>query len=154
MQIILQLKSVNKLKVIFALKKCCADNKFLEYSGAHAIGYFDCVGFGFLRLEHVQLRARISVSAIEMPKSYRRNADEIRNAFQNRHCMPKSRCQKPHAKECKHDLSFNQHTEKVMKYKKKTKEDPFRKVNMLQCPSSLKQMNFKTECFSSLPELL
>ena len=36
-----------------------------------------------------------------------------------------------------------------MKYKK-TKEDPFRKVNMLQCPSSLKQMNFKTECFSSL----
>ena len=25
-----------------------------------------------------------------------------------------------------------------------------RKVNMLQCPSSLKQMNFKTECFSSL----
>ena len=68
--------------------------------------------------------------------------------------MPKSRCQKPHAKECKHDLSFNQHTEKVMKYKKKTKEDPFRKVNMLQCPRSLKQMNFKTECFSSLPELL
>ena len=46
-------------------------------------------------------------------------------------------------------------TEKVMKYKKKkTKEDPFRKVNMLQCPSSLKQMNFKTESFSSLPELL
>ena len=29
---------------------------------------------------------------------------------------------------------------------KKTKE----KVNMLQCPSSLKQMNFKMECFSSL----
>ena len=77
------------------------------------------------------------LSAIEMPKSYRRNADEIRNAFQNRHCMPKSRCQKPNAKECKHDLSFNQHTEKVMKImKKKTKEDPFRKVNMLQCPSS------------------
>ena len=37
-------------------------------------------------------------------------------------------------------------TEKVMKYFKKTKE----KVNMLQCPSSLKQMNFKMECFSSL----
>ena len=36
--------------------------------------------------------------------------------------MPKGRCQKPNAKECKHDLSFNQHTEKVMKYKK-TKED-------------------------------
>ena len=83
-----------------------------------------------------------------------RDADEIRNAFQNQHCMPKSRCQKPNAKERKHDLSFNQHTQKVMKYKKKTKEDPFRKVNMLQCPSSLKQMNFKTECFSSLPELL
>ena len=80
-QIVLQLKSVNRLKVIFALKKCCADNKFLEYSGAHAIGYFDCVGFGFLRSEHVQLRARISVSAKEMRKSYQRNADEIRNAF-------------------------------------------------------------------------
>ena len=37
-------------------------------------------------------------------------------------------------------------TEKVMKYLKKTKE----KVNMLQCPSSLKQMNFKMECFSGL----
>ena len=59
MQIILQLKSVNKLKVIFALKKCCADNKFLEYSGAHAIGYFHCVGFEFLRSEQVQLRDRI-----------------------------------------------------------------------------------------------
>ena len=47
--------------------------------------------------------------------------------LKNRHCMPKSRCQKPHAKnqmlkKCKHDLSSNQHTEKVMKYKKKTKE--------------------------------
>ena len=54
-QIILQLK----FKVIFALKqKCYADNKFLEYSGEHAIGYFDCVGFEFLRSEHVQYRAR------------------------------------------------------------------------------------------------
>ena len=51
MQIILQLKSVSKLKVIFALKKCCSDNKFLEYSGAHAIGYFHCVRFEFLRSE-------------------------------------------------------------------------------------------------------
>ena len=71
--------------------------------------------------------------------------------LKNRHCMPKSRCQKTHAKnqmlkKCKHDLSSNQHTEKVMKYKKKLR----RKVNMLQCPSSLKQMNLKTECFSSL----
>ena len=40
----------------------------------------------------------------------------------------------------------NQHTEKVMKYKKKLR----RKVNMLQCPSSLKQINLKTKCFSSL----
>ena len=31
-------------------------NKFVEYSGEHAIGYFDCVGFEFLRSEHVQLR--------------------------------------------------------------------------------------------------
>ena len=60
--------------------------------------------------------------------------------------MPKSRCQQPNAKECKHDLSSNQHSEKVMEYEKNLR----RKVNMLQCPSSLKQMNFKTECFSSL----
>ena len=33
-----------------------------------------------------------------------------------------------------------------MKYEKKLRW----KVNMLQCPRSLKQMNFKTECFSSL----
>ena len=38
--------------------------------------------------------------------------------------MPKSRCQQPNAKECKHDLSSNQHREKVIKYeKKKTKEE-------------------------------
>ena len=60
--------------------------------------------------------------------------------------MRKSRCEKPNAKECKHDLSSDQHTEKVMKYKKKLR----RKVNMLQCPSTLKQMNFKTELFSRL----
>ena len=47
----------------------------------YAIGYFDCVRFGFLRSEHVRLRARISVSAKEMRKSYQRNADEIGNAF-------------------------------------------------------------------------
>ena len=77
-------------------------NKFVEYSGEHAIGYFDCVGFEFLRSEHVQLRSDFgqgstslkSVSAIKMPKSYRRNADEM--FF--KHCMPKSRCQKPNAK--------------------------------------------------------
>ena len=45
--------------------------------------------------------------------------------LKNRHCMPKSRCQKTHAKnqmlkKCKHDLSSNQHTEKVMKYKEKS----------------------------------
>ena len=34
----------------------------------YAIGYFDCVRFGFLRSEHVRLRARISVSAKEMRK--------------------------------------------------------------------------------------
>ena len=55
---------------------------------------------------------------------------------------PKHTCQKSNAKEIKHDLSSNQHTEKVMK-DKKTKE----KVNILQCPSSLKQMNFKMKCF-------
>ena len=84
-QIILQEKNVKY--------KCCADNKFLEHSGAHAIGYFDCVGFGFLRSEHVQLRARISVSTIEMPKIYRRNADEIRKSFKT-----DTVCQKADAK--------------------------------------------------------
>ena len=47
--------------------------------------------------------------------------------LKNRNCMPKSRCQKTHAKnqmlkKCKHDLSSNQHTEKVMKFKCKTNE--------------------------------
>ena len=59
-------------------------------------------------------------------------------------------CQNTHAKnqmlkKCKHDLSSNQHRESH-EILKKTKE----KVNMLQCPISLKQMNFKMECFSSL----
>ena len=146
----LQLKSVNKLKVIFALKKCCADNKFLEYSGAHAIAYFHSVGFEFLRSQQVQL-------AIEMPKSYHRNADvrlfKTDNVYQKvdaKQQMLNTVCQNTHAKNqmlkhCKHDLSSNQHTEKVVK-DKKTKE----KVNMLQCPSSLKQMNFKMKCFLSL----
>ena len=44
-------------------------------------------------------------------------------------------------KKCKHDLSSNQHTKAVMKYEKKAKE----KVNMLQYPSSLKQMNFEMD---------
>ena len=39
-------------------QKGCADKKFIEYSGAYAIGYFDCVGFEFLRSEHVQLRGQ------------------------------------------------------------------------------------------------
>ena len=37
-----------------------------------------------------------------------------------------------------------QHTERVMKYKKKSLS---RKVNLLQRPSSLKHLNFKMECF-------
>ena len=87
-QIILQEKNVKY--------KCCADNKFLEHSGAHAIGYFDCVGFGFLRSEYVQLRARISVSTIEMPKIYRRNADEyekvLKPTLYAKKQMPKTKC--------------------------------------------------------------
>ena len=39
--------------------------------------------------------------------------------------MPKSRCQKPNAKECKHDLSSNRHTEKVVKYKKNKEESEY-----------------------------
>ena len=78
---------------------------FSEYSGAHAIGYFDSVGFEFLKSEHVQLRARNLPSrwwkarVIEMPKRYRGNADEMLNTI----------CQKADAtnqmlKKLKHDL--------------------------------------------------
>ena len=56
-QIILQLKSVNKVKVIFELSGNAAP--IIEYSGAHAIGYFNYVEFQFLRSEHLQLRTRI-----------------------------------------------------------------------------------------------
>ena len=58
--------------------------------------------------------------------------------------MPKNQM----LKKCKHDLSSNQHTEKVMKYKKKTKE----KSEYVTVPKQFnwKRMNFKTECFSSL----
>ena len=94
----LQLKSVNKLKVIFALKKCCADNKFLEYSGAPAIAYFHSVGFEFLRSQQVQL-------AIEMPKIYHRNADvrlfKTDNVYQKvdaKQQMLNTVCQNTHAK--------------------------------------------------------
>ena len=92
-----------------------------------------------------------------MPKSYRRNANEMLFKTDNvcqkvdaKRQMQNTVCQNTHAKnqmlkKCKRNLSSNQHTKKVMKYKK-TKE----KVNMLQCLSSLKQMNFKMECFSSL----
>ena len=41
-------------------------------------------------------------------------------------------------------MASNQHTEKLMKYKKKNLR---RKVNMLQCLRSLKRMNFKMEYF-------
>ena len=93
-----------------------------------------------------------------MPKSYRRNADEMLFKTDNvcqkvdaKKQMLNTVCQNSHAKnqmlkKCKQDLSSNQHTEKVIKLIKKTKE----KVNMLQCPSSLKQMSLKMECFSSL----
>ena len=92
-----------------------------------------------------------------MPKSYRRNANEMLFKTDNvcqkvdaKRQMQNTVCQNTHAKnqmlkKCKRNLSSNQHTKKVMNIKK-TKE----KVNMLQCLSSLKQMNFKMECFSSL----
>ena len=92
-----------------------------------------------------------------MPKSYHRNVDKMLFQTDNvcqkvdaKKQMLNTVCQNTHAKtqmlkKCKPDLSSNQHTEKVMK-DKKTKE----KVNMLQYPSSLKQMNFKMKCFSSL----
>ena len=51
-------------QIILQLTSIKTDNKFLEYSGEHAIGYFDYVGFEFLRLEHVQLRARKGSSLV------------------------------------------------------------------------------------------
>ena len=59
--------------------------------------------------------------------------------------MPKPTCQKSNAKENANVVYEVTNTEKVIK-DKKTKEI----VNMLQCPSSLRQMNFKIKCFSSL----
>ena len=62
--------------------------------------------------------------------------------------MPKSRCQKPNAKECKHDLSSNQHTEKVMKYKKTKEESEYVtvpkqfKTNEFQNGTILKPSNY------------
>ena len=56
-----------------------------------------------------------------MLKSYRRNADEMlfkEPTLYTKKQMPKNQM----LKKCKHDLSSNQHTEKVMKYKRKTKE--------------------------------
>ena len=56
--------------------------------------------------------------------------------------MSKSRCQKPNAKECKHDLSSNQHTEKVMKYKKTKEESEYVTV-----PKQFKTNEFQNGMF-------
>ena len=56
--------------------------------------------------------------------------------------MPKIRCQKPNAKECKHDLSSNQHTEKVMKYKKTKEESEYVTV-----PKQFKTNEFQNGMF-------
>ena len=86
---------------------------------------------------------------MEMPKNYHRNADEMLFKTDNvcqkvdaKRQMLNTVCQNTHSKnqmlkKCKPDLSSNQYTEKVMK-DRRTKE----KVNMLQCPSSLKQILF------------
>ena len=80
-----------------------------------------------------------------MLKSYRRNADDTffkEPTLYAKKQMPK----KQMLKKCKHDLSSNQYTEKVIKYKIK----PKRKVNMLQCPSSLTEIKtneFQNELF-------
>ena len=66
------------------------------------------------------------MSAVEMLKSYRRNADEMlfkEPTLYAKKQMPKTHAKNQMLKKCKHDLSSNQHTEKVMKYKKKTKEE-------------------------------
>ena len=66
-------------------------NKFLEYSGEHAIGYFDW--------QNVQLRARKGISLVLGGK---------RECYRDAKKLPtkcltpyaKSRCQKPNAKNC------------------------------------------------------
>ena len=89
-----------------------------------------------------------------MPKSYRRNADEmlfktdtVCQEADAKTQMLNAVCQKTHAKnqmlkKCKHDLSSNQRTEKVMKYKKTKEKGKY----VTAGPSSLKEMNLKMEC--------
>ena len=90
------------------------------------------------------------MSAVEMLKSYRRNADEMlfkEPTLYAKKQMPKTTCQKSNERNVNMICQvYDQNTEKVMKYIKKTKE----KSEYVRCPSSLKQMNFKTKCFSSL----
>ena len=64
----------------------------------HAFGYFDCVGFEFLKSINTYSFGQgretplvESVSAIEMPKYYRRNADEMLNTICQKQ-MPKTKC--------------------------------------------------------------
>ena len=103
-------------------------NKFLEYSGEHAIGYFDW--------QHVQLRARKGISLVLGGK---------RECYRDAKKLPtkcltlyaKSRCQKPNAKnhmpnkkpaenqiikKCKHDLSSISTHRKSWKTLKKKNE--------------------------------
>ena len=56
--------------------------------------------------------------------------------------MPKSRCQKPNAKECKHDLSSNRHTEKVVKYENNKEESEYVTV-----PKQFKTNEFQKRMF-------
>ena len=103
-------------------------NKFLEYSGEHAIRYFDW--------QHVQLRARKGISLVLGGK---------RECYRDAKKLPtkcltlyaKSRCQKPNAKycmpkikpaknqmlnKCKRDLSSISTHRKSWNIKRKKKE--------------------------------
>ena len=57
--------------------------------------------------------------------------------------MPKNAYQKSMLKKSKHYLSSNQHTEKVMKYKKKTKE----KSEYVTVSKQFKTNEFQNEMF-------
>ena len=86
------------------------------------------------------------MSAVEMLKSYRRNADEMlfkEPTLYAKKQMPKTHAKNQMLKKCKHDLSSNQHTEKVMKYKKKTKE----KSEYVTVPKQFKTNEFQNEMF-------
>ena len=82
-----------------------------------SIGYVDCVGIEFLRLEHVQLRAKRGSSLVVGGKrGCYRDAKELHTEETLTKCLTlhaKSRCQKPNAKQIGVNVIYQvyQHTQ-------------------------------------------